>query len=421
MTPRRALSTVATQALLGAAVGVLCGASSALFLALLDRATAWRLAHPHVVFALPLAGLVLGALYDRFGRPIRGGANVVIDRLHDGGETVALRMAPMVLAGTVLTHLFGGSAGREGTAVQMGASLADQLAHRFKLHGPTRRHLLAAGVGGGFGAVFGTPVAGALFALEFSTLGRIEHRSLIPALAAALVGDLTTRALGIAHTHYPAVAPLALTPSLLARWALFGVAMALAAAAFIELLHAVKRVGERRLPSLPWRMAAGGAAVLAMRAAMGSDDALGLGVPVIVRAFTDPSLPWWMFLAKLVFTAVTLGAGFLGGEVTPLFFVGATLGNALARALHLPLSMGAGVGMAAVFAAASNTPIALSIMAVELLGASVLPHVVVVNAVAWTLSGHRSIYPSQRVSHRKDGASLASLVPLRDLPDDREG
>jgi H+/Cl- antiporter ClcA len=325
-------------------------------------------------------------------------------------------MAPMVLVGTVLTHLFGGSAGREGTAVQMGASLADQIAHGFRLPKTTRRQLLAAGIAGGFGSVFGTPIAGAIFGLEVVHVGRIEYEALVPALLASLVGDWVTRHLGVHHTAYPTLSAAELTPLLLGKLAVMGVAMALATIAFVELLHLLKKRLETAIPRLPLRMLLGGVAVVAMWKAIGSSDYLGLGVPMIVRAFTDPSLPSYAFAAKLVFTAVTLSAGFLGGEVTPLFFVGATLGNVLARALGMPIDLGAGVGLAAVFAAAANTPVALSIMAVELLGSGALPHVVVVCVVAYLLSGHRGIYPSQRITRNKGGGDASPIsVRLRDL------
>jgi H+/Cl- antiporter ClcA len=381
--------------LLGSLVGVLCGAASALFLWLLERATTFRGAHEQLVFALPLAGLGIGWIYERFGASIQAGNSLIIDTIHDDGPELPLRMAPMVLLGTVLTHLFGGSAGREGTAVQMGASLTDFFAQRSRVDPGTRRLLLAAGAAAGFGSVFGTPLAGAVFGLEFVVLGRIEYEALVPALVASVVGDFTTRALGIVHTPYPAVHALSLSPLLFAKWLLFAVAVAVVTLVFIELTHFIKQRGGRALSRLPLRMCFGGVAVIGMWQLVGTSDYLGLGVPTILRAFSDPKLPAAAFALKLAFTAVTLGAGFLGGEVTPLFFVGAALGNLLARLLGIPLELGAGVGLAAVFAAASNTPLALSIMAVELLGAPVLPHVAIVCAAAYLLSGQRSIYPAQ--------------------------
>jgi H+/Cl- antiporter ClcA len=401
--------------LLGVAVGILCGAASALFLWLLEQATRFRTAHQAVVYTLPLAGLVIGWLYERFGRSIKGGNNLVIDTIHDDGPELPLRMAPMVLAGTVLTHVFGGSAGREGTAVQMGASLTDWLSHRLRLSTRMRRQLLAAGVAGGFGSVFGTPIAGAIFGLEFVVLGHVEYQALVPALVASLIGDFTTRALGIQHTPYPAAPRLALDPLLFGKWILFAAAVAATTWAFIELTHFIKRQGERRVPRLPLRMLLGGLAVVALWKVCGTSDYLGLGVPTIVRAFGDPTLSPIAFAWKLLFTAVTLGAGYLGGEVTPLFFVGAALGNVLGRALGLPLDLAAGAGMAATFAAASNTPLALSIMAMELLGPGAFPHVVIVCAFAYVLSGHRSIYGAQRLRADKSGLRLMGVLALRDL------
>ncbi|MCX5745366.1 MAG: chloride channel protein, partial [Proteobacteria bacterium] len=214
---------------LAAVVGAGCGGASALFLALLGVVTDTRVAHEVLVYFLPLAGLLVGLIYARFGAAIAGGNNLVIDTIHDGGPEIPARMWPMVLAGTLATHLFGGSAGREGTAVQMGASLSDWIAHRLRVTPALRRHLLVAGVAGGFGAVFGTPIAGAVFGLEFVVRGRMQHDALVPAVVASIVGDLTTRALGIVHTAYPAPPHLALTPLVCAQWIVFAVAIALVA------------------------------------------------------------------------------------------------------------------------------------------------------------------------------------------------
>jgi H+/Cl- antiporter ClcA len=412
---REELVTLAQWLALGALIGALCGGASAAFLFVLALATDFRTSHQVIVYGLPVAGVLIGLICERFGRSIAAGNNLIIDTIHDGGPRLPLRMAPMVFLGTVLTHLFGGSAGREGTAVQMGASIADAVASRLALTGSMRRQLLAAGVAGGFGSVFGTPIAGAVFGLEFVVLGRIEYDALVPALVSSVVADMTTRALGIVHTHYPAPPPLALSPLVLSKWCVFAALLALATWAFIELTHFLKKQGERRVPRLPIRMFIGGALVVSAWRLVGTSDYLGLGVPTIARSFTDTALPSSAFALKLGFTAITLGAGFLGGEVTPLFFVGAALGNVLSRLLGLPLGLGAGVGLAAVFAAASNTPLALSIMAVELLGGNLFPHVVIVSVLTYLMSGERSIYSAQRLFRSKRGLGLATPTALRDL------
>lgn len=391
---------------LGALVGVASGAASALFLWLLDLATGFRTDNEAIVWTLPVAGIVLGLLLQKWGGPVRGGNNLVIDSVHERSERVPVGVAPAILGGTVLTHLFGGSAGREGAAVQMGAALADEISHRLRVRKSTRRELLAAGVAGGFGSVFGTPVAGAVFGLEVVHLGRIEYTALVPALVASVVGDLTARALGARHSVFPQVPELAMDPVLLLKWILVGIIVAAVAVLFVEATHRLRATLARLVPALWLRMFFGGVAVVALWQLVGSSEYLGLGVPFIERALAEP-VPSYAFARKLLFTAITLGAGFLGGEVTPLFFMGAALGNALAGPLGLPLALTAGVCMAAMFAAASNTPLALSIMAVELLGGGVFPHVVVVCVVAYLLTGHRSIYPSQLLLREKWAAASA--------------
>jgi len=399
---------------LGALVGVVAGIASTAFLLLLDGATRLRETHLEIVYALPLAGVAIGFIYERWGVSIKGGNDLVLDTVHQPNAQIPLRMAPMVLAGTVLTHLFGGSAGREGTAVQMGASLADAISHRLRLTPELRRLLLVAGIAGGFGSVFGTPFAGAIFGLEVPAIGRLEVRALVPAFVAAAAGDFTSRELGIVHTPYPQLAYVPLTLLLTGKLVLIGMAMALAAVAFVELTQRLKGLLQTWLPRLPVRMFVGGVVVVMMWQLLGSADYLGLGVETIVRAFRDPTLPRWAFAGKLAFTVVTLAAGFLGGEVTPLFFVGATLGSVLARLTGLPIELGAGVGIAAVFGAAANAPIALSVMATELLGLHVLPHVLIVTSVAFLLAGHRGIYGGQRLTRTKYGARVNPARALRD-------
>ena len=203
MNPTERARLLAQWLVLGALSGALAGVASAVFLVSLDAVTQLRESHRVITFALPLAGLCLGWFYQHYGAPIQGGTNLVITTIQEGGPQLPLRMAPMVLAGTVLTHLLGGSAGREGTAVQMGASLSDALAGTFRVGPALRRQVLVAGVAGGFGSVFGTPMAGAVFALEFVVRRRMELTAFLPATLAALVGDLTTRALGVLRGVLP--------------------------------------------------------------------------------------------------------------------------------------------------------------------------------------------------------------------------
>ncbi len=323
----------------------------------------------------------------------------MLETVYDDGPQLPTRMAPMVLIATVFTHLFGGSAGREGTAVQMGASSADWLAHRFRLNRDERRQLLSAGIAGGFGAVFGTPLAGAIFGVEVLGKRRIELGAAGSSLLAALVGDLTTRALGIEHTPYPATSTLPLSLELAGKWLLFGAGCAGASVLFTQLIARLKKLFERLFPRLELRMMVGGVAVLGLWQLLGDARYLGLGIPVILELFQGAGQAPEVFLLKIVFTAITVASGFQGGEVTPLFCIGASLGSLLAHLLGIPIGLGAAVGLAAVFAASAKAPLALSIMAAELFGVNILPHAAIVCGLATLLSGSSRLYSSQRASH----------------------
>jgi H+/Cl- antiporter ClcA len=340
----------------------------------------------------------LGAAYERWGATAGGGTNRIIDALADGGNPLPGRLAPMVLLGTLLTHLVGGSAGREGTALQMGAGFADGLARRVTASPELRRLMLFAGVGGGFGAVFGTPFAGAVFAAEFVVRRRLSWEALPVALLAALAGDATVRWLGVGHFPFPVIEASPVTPQALAAWALLGAGMGLLARSFVWLAHGIKAASERHLPRLPMRLAAGGALLLLLALAVGSRESLGLGLPLLTEAFGAGASGPEAFALKLLFTAVTVGVGFIGGEVTPLFVIGALAGRAAAPLLGLPPLATAAVGMVALFAAAAHTPLALLVMAVELFGFSVLPGAALAIAAAALLSGPKGIYGSQRIA-----------------------
>lgn len=379
-------------------IGLLCGLGAALFLVALQAVTNLREGHLWLVWLLPVGGLLLGAAYERWGATAGGGTNRIIDALADGGNPLPGRLAPMVLLGTLLTHLVGGSAGREGTALQMGAGFADGLARRVTASPELRRLMLFAGVGGGFGAVFGTPFAGAVFAAEFVVRRRLSWEALPVALLAALAGDATVRWLGVGHFPFPVIEASPVTPQALAAWALLGAGMGLLARSFVWLAHGIKAASERHLPRLPMRLAAGGALLLLLTLAVGSRESLGLGLPLLTEAFGAGASGPEAFALKLLFTAVTVGVGFIGGEVTPLFVIGALAGRAAAPMLGLPSVASAAVGMVALFAAAAHTPLALLVMAVELFGFSVLPGAALAIAAAALLSGQKGIYGSQRIA-----------------------
>jgi H+/Cl- antiporter ClcA len=409
---------------MAAAVGTLCAA----FLWSLDAATKARFDHPWLLFLLPIGGGAIGLLYHALGKSVEGGNNLIVEQIHQPGGGVPLRMAPLIFLGTVVTHLLGGSAGREGTAVQLGGSLASAVAKQFRLDAPSIRIVLMAGIAAGFGAVFGTPLAGAIFALEVLAVGRVEYRALMPCLVAGLVGDWTCHAWGIHHTAYHIdyaanpTAGLLTEPLLLGKAAVAGVVFGLAGLVFAEANHALGGWLKRVVPYGPARPLIGGLAIIALVYLLGTRAYLGLGVwspvpgdPTIAGFFTGP-VDQWSWLLKILFTVITLSAGYKGGEVTPLFFIGAALGNALSGVLQAPVDLFAGLGFVAVFAGAANTPLACTVMGIELFGAGNAVPIAVACFTAYICSGHNGIYLSQRIAVPKRGRdSLPAETTLRDV------
>lgn len=396
------LRVTAKWLLLGGLVGILAGSASALFLITLDWMTNTRLANGWLLFLLPLAGFFVGWVYHRFGGRAKGGNALVIDEVHINQDRIPLRMAPFVLAGTLITHLFGGSAGREGTAIQMGASLADTARRIFGLTGNDRRLMLLAGISGGFSSVFGTPIAGFIFGMEVDTVGQVRYEGIIPCLTSAIVGDWVTRAWGASHSHYPLAPLINTTPDVMLKIALAGIIFGLTSRLFVRGIKWVK-AGLSRISYPPFRPVIGGLVIIGMVLVIGNADYLGLSLPLIQNSVRGEGVIIYAFLLKLIFTVVTLGSGFLGGEVTPLFVIGSTLGYSLGVILGLDPAWVAMVGFVAVFAASSNTPIACIFMGIELFGGNIALVTVVGCMVAYLASGHEGIYHTQRVGTRKAG------------------
>ena len=431
-----ALRQLLVWTLLVLPVGVMAGSASALFLWSLQRVTEFRWQHGWLLFLLPVAGVVVGWIYHRLGRSAAGGNNLIIEQIHAPGGGVPRRMAPLVFGATLLTHLFGGSSGREGTAVQMGGSLASGYGRLCRFGEDNMRVLLMAGVAAGFGSVFGTPLTGAIFAMEVLVIGHMRYDALIPVLVASVVGDFTCTAWGIAHTHYSIAFDSSLGERLrfdgvlMAKVVVSAVAFGLVSRLFAELTHALQGLFQRLVP-IDWlRPALGGALVIALVYAVGTRDYLGLSVSsppgtdavTLVSAFHAGGAAPWSWWWKLLFTAVTLAAGFKGGEVTPLFFIGAALGNTLAVALGAPVDLFAGLGFVAVFAGAANTPLACTVMGLELFGAPYAVYFAVACFLAYYASGHSGIYLSQRVGvAKRRGVQLSTGVSLREVRQKQHG
>jgi len=383
------------------------GTASAVLLVSLAWATNTREAHRWLIALLPIAGLLVGAMYKYLGSSVEAGNNLILDEIHNPQGTIPMRMTPLILIGTFMTHLFGGSAGREGTALQTGASLADQLAKPFRMDERERRVLLMCGISAGFASVFGTPLAGAIFGLEVLSIGSVGYDAIAPCFLAAFLGDFTTHAWGVHHTLYRVTDVPAMHAAGLLWAALAGAAFGLVGMGFAKSTHRISSLAKRYIPWAPLRPFSGGMVVAVGVLALGTTKYIGLGIPTLQAAFGPRHDPQdW--LLKFLFTVVTLGAGFKGGEVTPLFFIGATLGNALAYCLPLPSSLLAGMGFVAVFAGAANTPIASTLMAMELFGAEAGAYAGVACVFSYLFSGHAGIYASQRLGHGKHPAYAVS-------------
>jgi H+/Cl- antiporter ClcA len=391
------------------------GCVIALFLWLLNLAIDYRFSNPEVLYFLPLAGIAIYFAYKWWGTTAAKGNNLIMDEIHNPGGGVPKSMAPLILISTVVTQLFGGSVGREGTAVQIGGSLAQMFGKWFGLNAADTRVILTAGIAAGFGAVFGTPLTGAIFAMEVLTIGRIQYTALVPCLVAAIVGDVTVLAWGVHHeTYHIAIVPaghnilsayLPLDVLLLAKVIIASIAFGLTSYLFAETVHGVKTVFDR-LIAKKWLIPfVGGVIVILLTVAIGKPDYLGLGVKpphpgavTISSAFNVGGADTWSWLWKTVYTTITLGSGFKGGEVTPLFYIGSTLGNTLSSLMNAPVSLFAALGFIAVFAGATNTPLASTIMGVELFGSEYALFFAVACFTAYFFSGDSGIYSSQRIA-----------------------
>ena len=380
-------------------IGVLVGSVTAFFLITLDWVTNYRENNVWIIALLPLGGLVIGLMYYYWGKDVMKGNNLLIEEFHNSKQVIPLKMAPLVYLGTMITHLLGGSAGREGTAVQMGGAIADQFSHLFKFKPFERKILIVVGISAGFSSVFGTPLAAAIFALEVLILGRMRYEAIVPSFFAAFIAHYACLAWSVSHTHYSIPEVPEMTPVFFLYAVFAGILFGLVALLFSTSTHFFTSLFQR-IKYAPWRPFLGGIAIALFVWSIGNTKYIGLGIPTIVASFTE-SQNSYDFAIKILLTAFTIGAGFKGGEVTPLFFVGATLGNMLVWFIPLPMALLAGMGFVAVFSGATNTPLACTLMGIELFGAQSGLYIGIACVVAYLFSGHKGIYSSQQVGSAK--------------------
>ena len=378
--------------------GAVCGVCGAVFHIGVHRVTLLRAAKPWLLYTLPALGLLIVGLYKLLGTEGQS-TNDILDEIHSG-YGVSIALLPAIFFATLLTHLGGGSVGREGAALQMGGAIGYQSGRLLRLDDSDLRTMTTVGMAAFFSALFGTPVAAAVFALEITSVGRMYLAQLFPCLVAALTACGVSLLFGVEPTAFALTAP-PVEAMMLARVGLLAVLGALLSIVFCETIGAAERLADRKIPS-PWlRAVSGGAAVVALTLLLGTTDYNGAGMDVIARAVERGETVGAAFALKLVFTALSLAAGYKGGEVVPSFFVGATFGCAVAPLLGVPATFGAAIGLIAVFCGAVNCPLASTFLALELFGGAGLPYFALTCAVSFVLSGYSGIYSSQRILYNK--------------------
>jgi H+/Cl- antiporter ClcA len=393
---------VARWVALAVVVGVLSGLLSAAFLESLDWATNTRNSNDWLVFTLPVAGLIVGALYHYVGRGLERGTNLIIDQIHSHSQWVPFRLTPLIFGASVISHVAGGSTGREGAALQFAAGVTDPISKKLKLPPADRSLMLITAIAGGFGSVFGVPVTGAVFALEVQRVGRVRYDALVPAFVASFIGDAVVRGLSVHHTHYP------LFPSVNWNWATggrvaaFGLIAGLVALLFVQLTHTVKKISAKYISWYPARPLVGGIILAVLVLACGWRDYQGLSIPLALEAMNGSAAGQWG--TKLLLTSLTIGSGFVGGEFIPLFVIGALAGASYAHITGANVALFAMVGAVAVLAGATNAPLACTLLGIELFGGNGIVLFAVACAAAYATSGHTGIYHAQPVSAHKSGA-----------------
>ena len=381
-----------------AVIGAACGVIGSAFHIGVHEATTLRGAHPWLLWCLPLAGLVIVAFY-KLTRTEGQGTNDIIDAVHLG-KGLSIFLLPAIFLGTVLTHLCGGSAGREGAALQMGGTIGHQAGRLFHLDDRDLRTATMAGMAAFFAALFGTPLTATVFAMVVISIGVMYHAAFIPCLTASLTAYGVSLVMGVEPTRFTVAMP-ELGVVMLLKVAVLAALCALVSILFCNTIHFAEHQMAKRIPN-PWvRVVAGGFAVIALTYLCGTTDYNGAGMDVVTRAVEEGTAHPAAFLLKLLFTAVTLSAGFKGGEVVPSFFVGATFGCVAGPLLGIPAGPAAALGLVAVFCGATNCPIASIFLSIELFGDGGLLYFAIICGISYMLSGYSGLYSSQTILYSK--------------------
>ena len=385
--------------------GAACGLAGAAFTWCVAQATALRAAHPWLLFAMPLAGLAIVWSYRAAGMENDSGTNQIIASVR-GGERPPVRLAPLIFLGSVLTHLTGGSAGREGAALQIGGSISAGIGRLLRLGDRNVNTIIQCGMAGLFSALFGTPLTATVFALEVVNVGHFRYAALFPCLLSALTANAIPRLLDLPGETYrlSGLPDLGFVPML--RCGALAILAALVSIAFCALMHEAGRLYQKYIPNQYLRALAGAAFVILLTVIEGSGDYNGAGGHIIELAVEGQVHVPWAFLWKMLFTALTLGAGFRGGEIVPTLFIGSTFGCAAGPLLGLDPAFGAAVSMIALFCGVVNCPMASIFLAIELFGGEGVLFFALACALSFLVSGQYSLYSSQNIVYSKLEARL---------------
>ena len=391
---------------IGGGVGLIGGVVGAAFHIGVEKATELRLLHPWILWLLPVGGAAIVGLY-RLTHMEGRGTNNIIESVHFGKD-VPILLVPLIFLSTCITHLLGGSAGREGAALQIGGGIGYRTGTLLRLGEKDLPLATLCGMSGVFAALFGTPLTATVFALEVISVGVLYYAGLLPCITASLTGYYIATVMGVEPTRFAVAMPELSWPALGLVTAL-AVGCALVSILFCRGLHITEHLAERWLKNSFLRAAVGGLIIVLATLALGTTDYNGAGMDVIQRAVEQGQADGWAWLLKLAFTAVTIGCGFKGGEVVPSFFVGATFGCAAGALLGLPPSFAAAVGLVAVFCGAVNCPIASVILSVELFGEGGMAYFAAACAVSYLLSGYCGLYSSQTILYSKLRAEFINV------------
>lgn len=388
------ISSFLKWSILSILVAFFAGTTSALFLVLLDYLSAIRNEYIWLISFLPIAGFFTALLYQKIGKKSAKGNKLITETIQQPNKPLLdWLMAPLISLTTLIAHLFGASVGREGTALQLSAGLSDQLTKAFNLTPPERVVLLRAAVAAGFGAVFGTPIAGAIFALEFTNNQISFNKAMPPIFICAILANQVTLWWGINHSVYSITQMPSLTGINLLFILIAAFAFGITAFIFKSGLNVLNNTIPKYFPDELWRAVFGGILIAVIVYAAQLYPFIGLGIPSILNAYSFAAYPT-DFILKLLLTILSISVGFRGGEVTPLFFIGATLGSMLSLYIPLPISFLAGMGMITVFGAAARTPLAAAFLAYELFGKEYIFYAFIICFIASFIAGKKSIYQS---------------------------